>query len=143
MSMFGSILQKIVHYAEAATGIGAPSPAPAAAATPAPTPATAEPAAAAAPAGGETSSLADVDVGSVLAARAAAKGGGLNWQTSIVDLLKTLDLDSSLSARKQLADELDVHVGADGSAEENVALHRAVVAKLQSNGGTFPAGAAA
>ncbi|WP_158745721.1 DUF3597 family protein, partial [Acidisphaera sp. L21] len=54
------------------------------------------------------------------------------------DLLKLLDLDSSLDARKQLATELDVHVGADGSAEENVALHKAVVQKLEENGGKVP-----
>ena len=69
---------------------------------------------------------------------AAAKGGGGNYQTSIVDLLKLLDLDSSLSARKELANELNVHVGADGSAEENVALHKAVMQKLAENGGVVP-----
>ena len=59
-------------------------------------------------------------------------------QTSIVDLLKLLDLDSSLDARKQLADELNVHAGADGSAEENIALHKAVMEKLAENGGVVP-----
>jgi len=63
---------------------------------------------------------------------------GGNYQTSIVDLLKLLDLDSSLAARKELADELNVHAGADGSAEENIALHRAVMAKLAENGGIVP-----
>ena len=66
------------------------------------------------------------------------KGGGGNYQTSIVDLLKLLDLDSSLTARKELADELGVHVGEDGSAEENIALHKAVMAKLAENGGVVP-----
>ncbi|WP_158742791.1 DUF3597 family protein, partial [Acidisphaera sp. L21] len=66
------------------------------------------------------------------------KVGGGNYQSSIVDLLKLLDLDSSLDARKQLATELNVHVGADGSAEENVALHKAVVQKLEENGGKVP-----
>ena len=57
---------------------------------------------------------------------------------SIVDLLKLLDLNSSLDARKQLGQELGVHAGADGSAEENIALHKAVMAKLAENGGVVP-----
>ena len=80
----------------------------------------------------------NVDVGAVLSEMAATKGGGGNYQTSIVDLLKLLDLDSSLSARKELANELNVHVGADGSAEENIALHKAVMQKLAENGGVVP-----
>ena len=69
---------------------------------------------------------------------ASMKGGGGNYQSSIVDLLKLLDLDSSLNARKELAKELNVHVGADGSAEENIALHKAVMEKLAENGGVIP-----
>jgi hypothetical protein len=69
---------------------------------------------------------------------AHAKGGGGNYQSSIVDLLKLLDLDSSLAARNELADELAVHEGAAGSAEQNIALHRAVMAKLAENGGVVP-----
>jgi hypothetical protein len=79
-----------------------------------------------------------VDVFAVLTQMAAQKGGGGNWQSSIVDLLKLLDLDSSLSARKQLAEELGVHAGDDGSAEENIALHHAVMRKLAENGGKVP-----
>ena len=70
---------------------------------------------------------------------AASKGGGGNYQSSIVDLLKLLDMDSSLTARKELANELNVHVGADGTAEENIALHKAVMQKLEENGGKVPA----
>ena len=81
---------------------------------------------------------ARVDVGAVLSEMAASKGGGGNYQSSIVDLLKLLDLDSSLDARKQLANELNVHAGADGSAEENIALHKAVMEKLAENGGVVP-----
>jgi hypothetical protein len=81
---------------------------------------------------------APVDVEAVLAELAARKGGGGNWRSSIVDLLKMLDLDSSLSARKQLADELGVHAGADGSAEQNIALSRAVWRRLAENGGQVP-----
>lgn len=53
----------------------------------------------------------------------------------IVDLLKLLDLDSSLSARIELANELNLHVAGDGSAEENEALIKAVWAELANNGG--------
>jgi len=69
---------------------------------------------------------------------AKAKGRPSNWRTSIVDLLTLVDLDSSLSARKELAQELNVHAGADGSAEQNIALHKAVMQKLEENGGKVP-----
>lgn len=81
----------------------------------------------------------NVDVGAVLATMAQEKGGGGDYQHSIVDLLKLLDLDSSLDARKRLAEELSVHSGADGSAEQNIALHKAVTQKLADNGGKVPA----
>ena len=80
-----------------------------------------------------------VDVGAVLANMAEGKGGGGNYKTSIVDLLKLLDLDSSLDARRELAEELNVRAGDDGSAEQNIALHRAVMQKLAENGGIVPA----
>ncbi|WP_340646199.1 DUF3597 domain-containing protein, partial [Phenylobacterium sp.] len=82
---------------------------------------------------------APVDVEAVLTELAAQKGGGGNWRTSIVDLLKMLDLDSSLDARKELAKELGVNAGAHGSAEQNVALQKAVWKKLAENGGKVPA----
>jgi len=69
---------------------------------------------------------------------AEQKKGGGNYRTSIVDLLKLLDLDSSLNARKELAQELNVHAGADGTAEQNIALHKAVMQKLAENGGKVP-----
>lgn len=134
MSFFGSIMDKIVHFATGAVGsadAATPAAAPAAGSSDPSSPSTP----AAAPAG---ASLQSVDVGAVLSKLAEQKGGNLNYQTSIVDLLKLLDLDSSLQARKTLAGELDVHAGADGSAEENIALHKAVVQKLQENGGTVP-----
>lgn len=124
MSIFSSIRDKIFGHKAAAP---APSPAPA------PTPAAPTPAPAPAPA-----PAAQVDVGAVLSEMANLKGGGGNYQTSIVDLLKLLDLDSSLDARKQLAQELDVHAGDDGTAEQNIALHKAVMAKLAENGGVVP-----
>lgn len=79
-----------------------------------------------------------VDVEAVLTAMAEEKGGKSNWRQSIVDLLKLLDLDSSLDARKELAAELEVNAGAHGSAEQNLALHRAVMRKLAENGGKVP-----
>lgn len=81
----------------------------------------------------------NVDVGAVLASMAHEKGGAGDYQHSIVDLLKLLDLDSSLEARKHLGEELGVHAGADGSAEQNIALHKAVTQKLAENGGKVPA----
>lgn len=81
---------------------------------------------------------APVDVEAVLTQLAADKGGPSDWRHSIVDLLKLLDLDSSLSARKELGQELNVHAGADGTAEQNIALHKAVMKKLAENGGKVP-----
>lgn len=80
-----------------------------------------------------------VDVEAALAQAAATrKGGGGNWRTSVVDLLKLLELDSSLAARKRLAAELGVKAGEPGSAEQNIALSRAVWAKLAEHGGHVP-----
>ena len=87
---------------------------------------------------GQQASLQNVDVDKVLADMAAKKGGGGNYRQSIVDLLKLLDLDSSLNARKELAQELNVNAGAHGSAEQNIALHKAVMRKIAENGGTVP-----
>ena len=85
-----------------------------------------------------TPPLQAVDVDAVMTKLASSKGGGGNWRTSIVDLLKLLDLDSSLTARKDLAQELSVSAGADGSAEQNIALSKAVMQKLAANGGKVP-----
>jgi len=82
--------------------------------------------------------LSDVDVDKVLKEMAAKKGGGGNYRESIVDLLKLLDLDSSLEARKELAKELGVNAGAPGTAEQNIALQKAVMRKLAENGGKVP-----
>ena len=126
MSLFGSIMDKIFHHGGAAP--------PAAAAEPPP----AQPAPAAAAAAPPPAPAAPVDVEEVLEGMASEKGGGGNWRTSIVDLLKLLDMDSSLGARKELAQELNVHEGEDGTAEENMALSKAVWAKLAENGGHVP-----
>src|SRR5687767_8578164 len=82
--------------------------------------------------------LQNVDIDAVLAGMAKQKGGGGNYRESIVDLLKLLDLDSSLDARKELAAELKVNAGAHGSAEQNIALHKAVMREVAKNGGKVP-----
>ncbi len=128
MSIFGSIMNKIFHPSSAAPAAGAAS---------APDAATAG-SSGAGTSGSSAPAAQNVDVGAVLSHMASQKGGGGNYQTSIVDLLKLLDLDSSLDARKQLGQELSVHAGADGSAEQNIALHKAVVQKLAENGGMVP-----
>ena len=70
--------------------------------------------------------------------QATTKDNNNNRQTTNNDLLKLLDLDSSLTARKTLASELNEHAGADGTAEQNIALQKAVWAKLAANGGRVP-----
>ena len=134
MSIFGNIMNKIFHH-KSAEAQPVPQPADGEAGTPTPNPAPGQ----APPASSNPSQPAQsVDVGAVLSEMAAAKGGGGNYQTSIVDLLKLLDLDSSLDARRELAEELNVHAGDHGSAEQNIALHKAVMAKLAENGGMVP-----
>jgi hypothetical protein len=82
-----------------------------------------------------------VDVEQVLTEIAQEKGNpDLNWRTSIVDLMKLLDLDSSLANRKELATELGYTGAKDGSAEMNIWLQKAVMKELEKNGGTVPAG---
>ena len=119
MGIFSSIMGKI--FPPQPKPVAAAPAAPAAAAAPPPVP------------------VAPVDVEAVLTALAASKGGGGNWRTSIVDLLKMLDIDSSLNARKELAGELGVNAGAHGSAEQNMALIKAVWVALEQNGGIVPA----
>lgn len=128
MSIFGSIMNKIFHHEAKA------APAPASPVAAAPTPQAGAPV----PAPATTAPTTSVDVGTVLSEMASMKEGGGNYQSSIVDLLKLLDLDSSLDARKELGNELGVHAGADGSANQNIALHKAVMAKLAENGGVVP-----
>jgi hypothetical protein len=127
MGIFASIMDKIFHHGAALKATPAVDPAPAQVAAPTPT------------ASPQTTPPPEpVDVEAVLTDMASHKDGGGDWQLSIVDLLKLLDLDSSLDARKELANELNVHVGADGTAEENIALHKAVMQKLADNGGRVP-----
>ena len=137
MSIFRSILDKIFHHSTS-TASAAPSQ-PSQSGTPQAQAGTAANSAGQMQSTGTAGQpLQAVDVEAVLSQLAAKKGGGGNWRTSIVDTLKLLDLDSSLAARKELATELNVHAGADGSAEQNIALQKAVMAKLAENGGKVP-----
>lgn len=86
-----------------------------------------------------TVELDQADVEVILSKMAEAKGEPLNWRTSIVDLLKTLDIDSSLDNRKALADELGYTGDKSDSATMNVWLHREVMNRLAQNGGIVPA----
>jgi hypothetical protein len=130
MSFFSKILDKLgINSAQAATPAAPP-----AATAPAPV------AAAAAPAQEVVNPIAVVDVVAQLEKRAAANPQKLNWRTSIVDLLKLLDIDSSLEARKALAKELycpDELMG--DSAKMNMWLHKNVLAHIAANGGNVPA----
>jgi hypothetical protein len=97
---------------------------------------------AAAPAGGlaQAGVQASVDVEAVLTEKMRAKGDpDLDWKSSIVDLMKLLDLDSSLDNRKELATELGYAGAKDGSAEMNMWLHRRVMEELAKNGARVPA----
>jgi 3-oxoacyl-ACP reductase-like protein len=87
-----------------------------------------------------TPAISEVDVVAQLTAMAAASREKLNWKISIVDLLKLLGLDSSLTARKELATELGCPAEkmAD-SAQMNMWLHKTVLRKLADNGGNIPA----
>ena len=121
MSFFGKIFSKIFPSANAAEVVAAPpAAAPGAPAAVAPPPA--------------------IPLGDVPAVLDAMPGAaGLNWRTSIVDLLKLLGLDSSLAARKELASEILYSDGEPGSAEWNIGLHKQVMTRIAANGGTLPA----
>ena len=128
MSVFSKIFDKIFHRGEAAS-------------TPADTTAAAPsyPGAGDAAAAGAAAQQQQVDVEAVLNGMAAKNTQKLNWRTSIVDLMKLLDLDSSLQERKDLATELGYTGAKDGSAEMNIWLHKQVMNKLAANGGKVPA----
>jgi len=126
MGIFSTIMTKIFGHAEAAPASGSVgSTAASAVETNA---SSATPSAPATP----------VDVDAVLTHLASEKGQTLNWRTSIVDLLKLLDMDSSLDARKHLAQELHYTESTEDSAAMNVWLIRQVMQKLAENGGKVP-----
>ena len=139
MSIFSSIVDKIFHHrADAAPSQAQGAQGQTAAAQPAQAQAQAIPVAQKNGEAATSAKMQAIDVEAVLTKVASSRGGGGNWRTSVVDLLKLLDLDSSLTGRKELAEELNVRAGADGSAEQNIALQRAVMNKLAENGGKVP-----
>jgi hypothetical protein len=88
--------------------------------------------------GTAASATATVDVAPILDQAVRAKGEKLEWRTSIVDLMKALDIDSSFAARKDLAKELGYTGDTNDSASMNIWLHKQVMAKLAANGGKLP-----
>ena len=123
MSVLGSIMGAIFGHGSAQASA---SPTAASGATPAQT---------AAP---SATPAQTVDVAAIVDKAAAAKGEKLAWRTSIVDLMKALNLDSSLTARKELAKELHYTGDTNDSATMNVWLHKQIMAKLAANGGKLP-----
>ena len=151
MSLFSSILSKLgIGTSKDTPARPAQQRAPAGPAAPSST--TSRPSGGGAPAGSGSAppaapteppasrQSASVDVAQVLEQRAKANPQKLNWRTSIVDLLKLLDIDSSLEARKALATELGCPADLMGdSAKMNMWLHKAVLARVAANGGKVPA----
>jgi hypothetical protein len=131
MGLFGTIMEKL--------GLGG---SPAQAATPSSTAAPKAPSTPSAPpppSAPPTSQMASVDVVGKLEGLAAKNSQKLNWKSSIVDLMKLLGLDSSLTARKELATELGCPADKMGdSAQMNMWLHKVVLKKLAENGGNIP-----
>lgn len=140
MGIFSKILAKLGFGDDKVEAAAAPvsaAPASATPATPTPAPAAAT-SAAVAPA--VPQAISPVDVVLQLEAMAQANPEKLNWKTSIVDLMKLLGLDSSLTARKELATELGCPADKMGdSAQMNMWLHKTVLRKLAENGGNIPA----
>lgn len=135
MSFFDKIKNAIFGKAEAAPQTSAPAGTPTTTASPA---APAQPASPA-PTAAAPAPTSNVDVASILDAAVKKNGQKLDWKHSIVDLLKALDLDSSLTARKELASELGYTGDTSDSATMNIWLHKAVIKKLSENGGKVPA----
>jgi hypothetical protein len=131
MGFFSKILDKL--------GMGSASAAPMPTPVPSPRAAPASPSAVAMSTPPPPTPVAVVDVVAELEKRAAANPQKLNWRTSIVDLLKLLEIDSSFAARKELATELGCPAELMGdSAKMNMWLHKTVLARIAANGGNVP-----
>jgi hypothetical protein len=143
MSIFGKIMGAIFgSKADAATAgsaasAGAATSSSAAAATGSGAASSASAPSAAAPSA-PVAPPQSVDVAAIVDKAAAAKGEKLEWRTSIVDLMKALDIDSSFAARKELAKELGYSGDSSDSASMNIWLHKKVMAELVANGGKLP-----
>jgi hypothetical protein len=125
------------HAASAATPTGGAAPTQASPASSAAPSASSAASTAAAP-GATGGAKQNVDVGAVLDGLASKNSQKLDWKQSIVDMMKLLDMDSSLSARKELASELHYSGDTNDSAAMNVWLHKQVMQKLAENGGKIP-----
>jgi hypothetical protein len=124
MSIFGKIMSAIFGTSASATPVSGGAAAPAASGSASASPAT---------------PAQTVDVAPILDKAVAAKKEKLEWRTSIVDLMKALDIDSSLAARKDLAHELGYTGDTNDSATMNIWLHKQVMTQLAANGGKLPA----
>jgi hypothetical protein len=123
MSIFGKIMSAIFGSTASATPVGTGAAAGTGSAAPS-----------SAPAG----SVQSVDVAAILDKAVAAQKEKLEWRTSIVDMMKALNIDSSLSARKELAKDLKYTGDTNDSASMNIWLHKQMMAQLAANGGKLP-----
>lgn len=126
MSIFGKIMSAIFGTSATATPAGGGATA------------TASGGGAASSASASAAPAATVDVAAILDKAVAAQKEKLEWRTSIVDLMKALNIDSSLTARKELAHELGYTGDTNDSASMNIWLHKQMMAKLAANGGKLP-----
>ena len=134
MSIFGNIMSAIFGHSSSAAAAAAPAAA--APATPPAQPATAP--ASAAPSAPAAASATPVDVAAIMDGLAGQSSERFDWRRSIVDLMKLINLDSSLAARKELAQELSYTGDMNDSASMNIWLHKQVMIKLAENGGRVP-----
>jgi len=144
MSVFGNIMSKIFGHAKAQAAPGAPqqpsTTTSSSGKTSGPAPASAAPTgtSTAKPAAAPATAHVQVDVEAVLKDLAGKNKEKLDWRHSIVDLMKLLKLDSSLTARKELAKELHYTGNTKDTAAMNIWLHKQVMIKLAENGGKVP-----
>lgn len=131
MGLFNNLMSKIFGHASAAPAVASTTAASSGA------PATA-PGAAPAATAAATAAPPQVDVAAVLNGLAAKNPEKLDWKHSIVDLMKLVGMDSSLSARKELATDLHYTGNMNDSATMNMWLHKEVLRKLSENGGKVP-----
>ena len=134
MSIFGNIMSAIFGHSSSA----AAATAPAAAAPAAPPAQSATAPALAVPSAPAAASATPVDVAAIMDGLAGQSSERLDWRKSIVDLMKLINLDSSLTARKELAQELNYTGDMNDSASMNIWLHKQVMIKLAENGGRVP-----
>ena len=129
MSIFGSIVSAIFKHStpSGTSGAAGSSAAP-----------TSSSGSSSASSGAAATPMLRSDVEAMIAKLADQADEDFNWKQSIVDLMKLLKLDSSLTARKQLAQELGYTGALDGSADMNVWLHKQVMTKLAEGGGKVP-----